>query len=98
MKMEFPFRGIHRNPGRFIYKLDGKESKGADGETHQAKRIDAQTIEIIQKFANGTDTFESKDLYQVKGNTLIATNTFTSTSPGSKPSGVSSVTYFERIK
>jgi hypothetical protein len=75
-------------------KLGGKESKGADGVTHQAKRIDAQTIEVIQKTASDTNTFEQTTLYQVKGNTLIETTT--STLPNRKPS--ETITNFERIK
>jgi hypothetical protein len=76
-------------------KLDGNESKDTIGGTNQAKRIDAQTIEIISTFTDGTNTLESKHLYQVKDNTLIETNINT-TPPYGKT--FKSIVNYERIK
>jgi hypothetical protein len=52
-------------------KLDGKEYKQPeDGQTMQARRIDAQTIELSFKTPEG---ISATMLWQVKGNTLIRT-------------------------
>jgi hypothetical protein len=76
-------------------KLDGNESNtGAGGSTARAKRIDAQTIEIIYTVTDGTNILESRNLYQVKDDTLIETRT--STFSGREVS--KSITNYERIK
>jgi hypothetical protein len=79
---------------KLTIKLDGKKSKGADGETIQARRIDAQTIERIQKFGDGKNSFEVKIQYKVQGVTLMETQT--ASIPNEAPS--KTVTNFERIK
>jgi TPR repeat protein len=68
-------------------------------QTYQAKRIDSQTIEVIQKLSakigqTPLSVSVRRVLFQVKGDTLIETNTGT-------PSGLESdkhVTNFERMK
>jgi hypothetical protein len=88
--------GMFPETTKLRIKLDGKDYKGTLGETNQARRIDAQTIEIISeypatKLENKSDV---KDLYQVKGNTLI--QTYTETRSGREPS--KSIDRFKRIK
>jgi hypothetical protein len=62
------------------------------GGLYRAKRIDSQTIEIIKAAARGTG--ETRIIWQVKGDTLVETQTgMSSTSPTNK-----NVRYFERIK
>jgi hypothetical protein len=80
----------------FAEKLDGKESE-RQYVTNQAKRIDAQTIELVQKLSAKSSQpsgFVTTVLFQVKGDTLIETRTVTR--PNEEPS--KNVTHFERIK
>jgi hypothetical protein len=80
-------------------KLDGNELKtGAGGSTAKAKRIDAQTIEILYKFTDGTNALESKHLYQVMDNILIETLIQTKTGAAPGPELLKRVNNFERIK
>jgi hypothetical protein len=86
-KIEGPY------PHSLTTKLDGKESKiGRSNATEQAKRIDAQTIEMIEKSPEGLEV--GKILFQVKGDTLIETNTLTL--PDRKP--IKLVRNFVRVK
>jgi hypothetical protein len=73
-------------------KCDGKLMQTRTGGLYRVKRIDSQTIEIIKAAARGTG--ETRIIWQVKGDTLVETQTgMSSTSPTNK-----NVRYFERVK
>jgi hypothetical protein len=87
------FALINNGRPNFAVKLDGNESESSL-LTFQAKRIDAQTIEVILKRTLGPKVEELKTLYQVKGDILIETRT--TTTPGLEP--IKRVINFERMK
>ena len=79
--------------GRLVLKLDGTESKIADGFlVAQEKRINGQTIEILRQAAND-NAFREKSQYQMKRSLLSITST--TDIPDRSPS--TSVSYYERI-
>jgi TPR repeat protein len=83
-----------RDRHEVMAKFDSKEykSENADGSTVQVKRLDVNTIEMIKK-VDRAGFLGSKQLWQIKGNTLTITTVLTG-NQGGKPF----VMEFERMK